>query len=57
MLRRDRHNTQSTAFPIGLLLLAIGAILAYLAVGGAWSDNRTETAVYAPQTIDNSKPR
>ncbi|MEY9626133.1 hypothetical protein ABIA27_001168 [Sinorhizobium fredii] len=57
MLRRDRHNTQSTAFPIALLLLAIGAILAYLAVGGAWSDNRTETAVYTPQTTDNSKPR
>ncbi|KSV87485.1 membrane protein [Sinorhizobium fredii USDA 205] len=52
-----RHDTHSTAFPIGLLLLAVGAILAYLAIGGAWSEKKTETAVYTPQITDNAKPR
>ncbi|ASY69041.1 hypothetical protein [Sinorhizobium fredii] len=57
MFLREDHDTHSTAFPIGLLLLAVAAILAYLAVGGAWSNNKTQTAVYTPQITENSKPR
>ncbi|MEY9165805.1 hypothetical protein ABIE78_003924 [Sinorhizobium fredii] len=56
MSLRDGHETHSTAFPISLLLLAVGAILAYLAIAGAWSETRTETAVYTPQITDKSKP-
>nr|WP_037385736.1 hypothetical protein [Sinorhizobium americanum] len=61
MPRRYNHNrpeqNASTAFPIGLLLLTVAAIIAYLAIGGAWSENGTETAVYAPQITENAKQR
>ncbi|TCN22775.1 hypothetical protein [Sinorhizobium americanum] len=42
----------SSAFPINLLLLSVGVILAYLAIGGAWSENKTEMVVYTPQIAD-----
>ncbi|KOF12634.1 membrane protein [Ensifer adhaerens] len=51
---RPERNA-STAFPIGLLFLAICAILAYLAIGGLWSENKT-TVVYTPQITDVPKP-
>ncbi|WP_042778866.1 hypothetical protein [Sinorhizobium fredii] len=58
---RDVHNkpeqNASTALPIGLLLLSIGAIVAYLAIGEAWLENKTETVVYTPQTSDLPTPR
>ncbi|AUX76255.1 MULTISPECIES: hypothetical protein [Sinorhizobium] len=47
----------STAFPISLLLLSVGVILAYLAIGGAWSENKTEMVVYTPQTAEVPNPR
>ncbi|WP_086023138.1 hypothetical protein [Sinorhizobium fredii] len=57
MLSRHSHDTHSTAFPIGLLLLAVGAILAYLAIGGALTENNSKIAVYTPQMSDGAKPR
>ncbi|PDT50372.1 hypothetical protein CO661_01650 [Sinorhizobium fredii] len=51
------EQNASTAFPIGLLLLSIGAIAAYLAIGGAWLENNTEIVVYTPQITDLPKPR
>nr|WP_064254409.1 hypothetical protein [Sinorhizobium americanum] len=42
----------STTFPISLLLLSVGAILAYLAIGGGWSESKTEMVVYTPQTAE-----
>nr|WP_026186662.1 hypothetical protein [Ensifer sp. BR816] len=47
----------STALPISLLLLSVGVILAYLAIGGAWSENNTEIVVYTPQTSEVSNTR
>ncbi|MEY9532157.1 hypothetical protein [Sinorhizobium fredii] len=56
MFIRDDHNmpeqNASTAFPICLLLLSIGVIVAYLAIGGAWSERKTEIVVYTPQITD-----
>ncbi|APG87549.1 hypothetical protein SAMCCGM7_pC0347 (plasmid) [Sinorhizobium americanum CCGM7] len=39
-------------FPLSLLLLSVGVILAYLAIGEAWSANKTEIVVYTPETAD-----
>ncbi|MEY9197084.1 hypothetical protein CO656_04415 [Sinorhizobium sp. FG01] len=46
------ERSASPGLPIGLLLLSVGALLAYLTIGGAWSENSTETVVYAPQITD-----
>lgn len=58
--RGGDHNrpeqTDSPAFPIGVLLLAIGAILAYLVIGGFWLEKKTNVVVYTPQTTDVTKP-
>ncbi|OHV78187.1 hypothetical protein [Ensifer sp. LCM 4579] len=58
---RDYHDpperNASTAFPIAVILLSMGVILAYLAIGGAWSENRTDSAVYTPQITDVPRHR
>ncbi|GEC38614.1 membrane protein [Sinorhizobium meliloti] len=47
----------TAAFPIGLILLAICAIFAYLAIGGAMLEGETETVVYTPPIADAPEPR
>ncbi|MCA1492484.1 hypothetical protein [Sinorhizobium alkalisoli] len=51
------EQNASTAFPVGLLLLSISAILVYLAIGGAFSEKRTDIVVYTPQATDALTPR
>lgn len=53
---RPEQNA-STAFPVGLLLLSIGAILVYLAIGGALLEEKTDIVVYTPQATDVPTPR
>lgn len=57
---RDYHDgpeqNASTAFPITLLLLSIGAILAYLAIGGALTESQSEIVVFTPQVADVPTP-
>ena len=60
LIRDDRNMPEkraSTAFPIGLILLAICAIFAYLAIGGALLENGTETVVYTPQIAEMPEAR
>ncbi|WEX76815.1 hypothetical protein PYH37_005158 [Sinorhizobium numidicum] len=61
MFGRDDYSTPerraSTAFPVSVLLLAICAIFAYLAIGGALLEEGVNTAVYIPQTADTSGSR
>ncbi len=51
------EQNASTAFPVGLLLLSIGAILIYLAIGGALTEKETDVVIYTPQATDVSTPR
>jgi hypothetical protein len=58
MYNVDNHDrpeeNASTAFPISLLLLSIVVILAYLAIGGAWSENENKIVIYTPQIENES---
>ncbi|ABR62669.1 hypothetical protein [Sinorhizobium medicae] len=61
MVTHDNSNMPerraTPAFPIGLILLAICAIFAYLAIGGALLESETETVVYTPPAADAPEPR
>ncbi|WP_018010243.1 hypothetical protein [Sinorhizobium medicae] len=62
MVAHDNSNMPerraTAAFPIGLILLAICAIFAYLAIGGALLlESETETVVYTPPAADAPEPR
>ncbi|MCZ4088964.1 hypothetical protein [Sinorhizobium psoraleae] len=61
MFDRDDYNAPegraAPTFLIGVLLLAICAIFTYLAIGGAFLDQGTQTAVYTPQVIDEGEAR
>ncbi len=52
----DKPRRSSTELPIGLMLLAILGIAAYLFVAGAFSGERQNVAVYLPKTTA-SDPR
>ncbi|WVT75670.1 hypothetical protein QM996_25840 (plasmid) [Sinorhizobium chiapasense] len=54
--RYDKPRRSSTELPIGLMLLAILGIAAYLFVAGAFSGKSQNVAVYLPQTAA-SDPR
>ncbi|MGZ2377844.1 hypothetical protein ACVI3U_005810 [Sinorhizobium medicae] len=61
MVTHDNSNMPerraTAAFPIGLILLAICAIFAYLAIGGALLESEMETVVYTPPAADAPEPR
>ncbi|MDX0431969.1 hypothetical protein GOL30_24530 [Sinorhizobium medicae] len=61
MVTHDNSNMPerraTAAFPIGLILLAICAIFAYLTIGGALLESETETVVYTPPAADAPEPR
>lgn len=61
MVTHDHSNMPerraTAAFPIGLILLAMCAIFAYLAIGGALLESETETVVYTPPIADAPEPR
>ncbi|GCA53364.1 MAG: hypothetical protein KK482_21115 [Sinorhizobium meliloti] len=60
LTHEDRNMPErraTAAFPIGLILLAICAIFAYLAIGGAMLEGETETVVYTPPIADAPAPQ